>query len=1685
MQIPGYIVGDLLHRSAQSEVHRAVRTRDDRRVIVKSVSVQDEASVMRCRNQFDLSSTLSLTGVVRALDLVQTTSHLHLVMEDAGPADLRQVIARDAMSLEDILVYGERLASALESLHGHHILHRDLNPANIVVDPSDRSVRIADLGLAVRVPAAAPYHYTERLEGTLAYMAPEQTGRVRRPIDTRSDLYALGCVLYDMACRTPPFESDDALELIHAQIARTPVPVADRRTDLPASLATLIDTLLQKDPDRRYETAYGVMHDLAAIRRGLDTNTVVQLRTHDRSDRFKISTKVFGRARELDMMRAARQKSLDGRLTAVILRGTAGSGKSALLRTFEREARETGTVIIGGKFEQYGNPMPLFGITQALSTFVRGILREPDHVVQAWRERLREALGTNASLVRQNVPDLSVLIGEHDEQATSTIRAQEVQARLYIGISSMLRCISEHVQALVLSLDDIQWADTATFEFLAIMDNEIGDHPVTVVCTMRSEEVLADDHPLQTWINNVAERPLDLTVMDIYALGSDTITDLVQETFGISPSISAPLVQALQRRAGGNPLFSWQLLAYMVNEGIIHFDRRAREWTWDDVRLHVLPSQFDVQELIASRVGQLDEEPRMMLAIAACIGTSFHVDRLAKVAGIAREAAVAAIDHCMAAGLVTWGDATMTGVFEFVHDRIQQAAHSALPSAEQQRVHAAISRTYMDAHGHVPAEDLLEAAGHVERCIETFVSDIERRRAALIMYAAGHRARAQGALHVARRHLETGRTLEDAHLWASHHDVLFRARLELVDCLGAAGEYQAADALMPDVLERAATTIERADALYQHLKILTVQARFTEVLDIGIEALGLLGITVPKRPTKVDVVRRLLRALVVSRRVDTRRMLDRPFTHDPRVSLASQLLYGLTSPGYNFSVDLLTTIVLERTLLVLQHGHSDVSIDAYGMFGLVLCGLGRMQRGADFAQLSIDLVARSSDPGAQHRAHNTAAGNVLLWTRPIEECIEQFRLGGDVSVAAGEQHGTLWAFGVRSEQMLFAGRPVAELAAVLEDSVQILHSVYMRASGLPWTSIYFEAAVHRVLLAVAPETMPIPDLVELIEDDRSLKEHMVESNGAASMSSWLSSELQIAVLLWRTDAAIAVYAAFEAWKHGASGQVTDAERVFFGGLADAQRRLHASGRRTRTGPSLERCIRKYRTWAEASPRNFAHRLYILRGAKAIIDGKIDDAHREFADAVAAARAAHDLRLEALALEWMAIAAERSQYRDAAVAARQRAAAAWRAWGATALAERLDTHEGSAPIPTRLDRATITQTVDVDSLGMSQASIDIDTVLKASSAISSTIVFDDLVRDMLRIVIENAGADRAVLLLMDDGVPHITAVTSVQATPELGLHIPLHDATDVCRPVVLQALRTGSTTIVDDTQADEGLQTDPYIIAHGPRSIMVLPIAHQAKQVGLLYLENSSTTHVFTPDRSRVLQLLSSQIAISIENARLYAEQERLHAASARFVPTEFLASLGRKSIRDVRLGDAVRTSMTVMFADIRGFTSIAEGAPAEQVFHLLNQYLAGIVPVIRDHHGFIDKFIGDAIMGLFPRDPIDAVRAAQDISKALHAVNEQLRQEGHPTLSVGIGIHTGELVLGTVGSDRRMDTTAIGDTVNVAARIEELTKQHSVEIMISDDVLSAIDVSGLVIRHVGDTSIRGRSRSIGLHEVLP
>lgn len=1684
MMIPGYILGESVHRSAQADVYRAVRSKDDRRVIIKSVNARDEAVVARCRNHYDLTSTLTIAGVVRSIDFIQTTSHVHLVMDDAGPMNLRDLIAKGSMSIRDMLLYAEQLAAALDAMHSHHVLHRDLNPANVILDPLTQVAVIADLGLAVRVPAASPFYVTEKLEGTLAYMAPEQTGRVQLPIDARSDLYALGCVFYDMLCGAPPFVSADALEVIHAQIARTPTPIVERRFDVPAALIGLIETLLQKDPERRYATAYGVKRDVTAIRASLDSNATVTLRSDDRSDRFTIRQNLYGRSRELDILRTAHAAVQTPRIQAVIVRGTAGSGKTSILRSFERESRVQGSIVLTGKNEQFGIAMPLASIMQAITRFVRTILREPQHVVEQWSSCLQRALGANASLVVQSIPELHALVPAVPDGTQSG--AHETKVRLYTALAALLGEIADRCRSLIIVIDDLQWADGDTFELLSTLGSEIAGKPVLILCTVRSEESLAEGHPLHTWTDPEGATPFKIQTIDVFPLGSEAVTELVADTFSIDEKRARELATAIQRRTGGNPLFSWQLLSYMVNEGIVYFDRTLRQWTWDVARLDVMPSQFDVRELIAARFEQLDPAARRYLAIAACIGTSFTIDRLLRVTGDEREPVIWAIDQAMANGLLTWGDASMSDVFEFVHDRTQQVAHAAIPRADVPFVHASISATYVRADGSIDPEDLLTVAGHIELSLETLTDANAKRAACITLFHAGHRAVAQGAIQVARRLIDLGRSLEDDSLWSSHHDILVRASLEYAECMGALGMYEAVDTIIADVIPHCTTPLEVARAKYLHLKILTVQGRFDEVLDVGIDALKHLDIDMPRTPSRLYIVGKLIRTLIAVHGKTPAAIAMQPFSTDDRIRLATEILFGLTSPGFNFSVDLLSSIVLLRTLLVLRHGHSDVSVDVYAMLGLVLGGMKMYRRAATFAQLSIELAARTDDPGARIRAHNTSAGNILIWTRPVTDCIEQFRLGTNVAVASGEQHGTLWALGIQGEQILFSGHALSQVAAYNAQAVLLLHRVYQRTSGLPWTATYFESAVQKVIRAVAPDLPRVKDFDDVIDNGDDVLHHMMKSKDATAVCSWLLADLEIAVLQWESDKALSVYENFTPWKHALAGQALLIEREFYGGLAAAQALVtSANGRTSSLRRMLSRAVATFTSWRKGNADNFEARLRLLEGTRHIAYARYDQAMASLSLAGAAARQTGDLRLHALALEWSVIAIERSAFREAASIMRNRAAAAYRAWGATVLADRLMVHDELRPSAVRMDRPTITQTLEADSVGMTQASIDIDTVLKASGAISSSLVFEDLMRDMMRIVLENAGADRAVLLLEEGSEMQIVAVTTVSGTTIQAAGERIDEAATLCKPLVLQSFRTGTTVVCDDAVSDDDLSADTYVQQHLPRSLMVMPISHQSKIIGLLYLENSNTTHAFTPDRTQILHMLSSHMAVSLENARLYREQQQLTTSFARFVPTEFLESLNKHSVSDVRLGDAVRRTMTVMFADIRRFTSLSEHMNVDDNFRFLNSYLQFIEPDVYSHGGFIDKYIGDAVMALFPGGADAAVKAAIAMQHSIARYNVERRRQGQEAIDVGIGLHTGEVMLGTVGSAHRMDTTAIGDTVNLASRVENLTKSTNSPVLITGATFDALEhPSQFVTRRVGEETVRGRSEALTIYEVI-
>ncbi len=816
-----------------------------------------------------------------------------------------------------------------------------------------------------------------------------------------------------------------------------------------------------------------------------------------------------------------------------------------------------------------------------------------------------------------------------------------------------------------------------------------------------------------------------------------------------------------------------------------------------------------------------------------------------------------------------------------------------------------------------------------------------------------------------------------------------------------------------------------------------------------------------------------------------KRRYTEDFNMDTTLRLADMLLFQLTAAGYNFGPEIMGHITLTRGMLAATHGHGPSTIDVYAHAGLVFMGAGLPNKALELGELALSLVDRSTSYEARARAHFIHLAHIHFWMKDFSSILPRFQRGIEFATRSGSQFLVFWGEGVAAELSAFAGIPLHLQHMRIQQGLDNLHTVYQRTDNLPWTSTYFLAAVSRVNYAYNPQLVPQKELSGLLENADGLMQDMIAAKDATAICSWSISEMKLALL--REDISMGERAMlrFAEYKHGSVTQWTQCEVELYTALL--------IGVAVRHGPlrpefvkRLRLAVHRLNTFAKRNSGTFGARASLARGIWNVHQQQYHQAFINFQQASQQAHEAKNLFLEATALEWSALAAESTIASNLATTIRQKAARLYRQFGAPVLAEKLESRKSQIRNEGALERVSLSQTIQTSTattISLHRYAFDIDSIIKASSAIAGEIVHRNLVHRLLSIVLENAGADEGALIIETDAGLIIEAILSVVDGSFSLVSKPVEKSAAVCESALNLVVRTNDPLVVDEAFRDADYAGDPYIQERKVRSMMVIPIQHKGQRIGLLHVVNTHISQAFTPERLEVVKLLTTQIAVSLENARLYDEQRATLEAAARFVPREFLDALGMRSIREVSLSAGVRTTITVLFADIRRFTSISEQLSTDATFDLLNRYLKLVVPIIRKHQGFIDKYVGDAVMALFPGKPSDAVRAAQEIHAALQDFNAQQQASRNHRVTVGIGIHTGEVMLGTVGTADRLDTTVIGDTVNIAARLEELTKTYNTAILLSGETASLLDDNHAVLKPQGTEVIRGRMATVDLYSI--
>jgi predicted ATPase/signal transduction histidine kinase/tRNA A-37 threonylcarbamoyl transferase component Bud32 len=1608
LNVPGFTISEQLHQGSRAVVYRARRAKDDLPVVLKAPRsprpTLEEAG--RLRAELRLGQLVQHPAVIRYHELVWDQHRPVLVIEDFGGEALSALIEAGPLSLPRFFELALGLAEGLAAIHGCGIIHRDINPSNVVCDRGGAGrAKIIDLGIAALLAHSGEAQDAppQQIEGTLRYISPEQTGRMNRSVDHRTDLYSLGVTFYELLAGRVPFEAQDPLELVHAHLARTPPSL--RPSDLPDVVVDIVARLLAKTPEERYQSADGLAEDLRRCRQTLTGDGDVPsfaLGQRDVSSRFALPEKLYGREAELEQLLGALERAHDGGRILLSVTGRSGSGKTALLRELQQLARERGAFFVRGRFDSQRRETPHSAFIEVGAELVRRVLTLSEDHIDAFREQLQRAMGEAGQVLIDVLPQVELLIGPQTE--TVSLPQAEAELRFNRLACAFFALFADARHTLVLQLDDLQWADAASLKLIELLMAERELHHLLLVGSYRTDE-LTPTHALSLALRAVATGPAETEQLELGPLGPEELTALLADTLGAGSDDVRALAETLHAKTLGNPLFVAQFLRALHAEGLLRFDPEARAWRWDAAQIAARKVSDDVAELLLARMNRLPEATRQVIELAACAGHRFDLATLEALAerplGWVAEAIQPAIEGgvlracCAGYGRLVahlaarpddGQDPGLEGTVrcEFVHPRFQQAAYGRTPAARRQQLHLRLGRMLRRSLGaEALQERIYEVVQHFEAGLDGLDDPAERLEVARLCLAAGERALASSAYATAIHHYEAGAALlPQQGRWEEHYELTFELLEQRYFAqMMTRAPHEEGMPLARELVEHARGLTHRMRVMGGQIVDLSRLRRVEEALELGAAPLRELGLELlpDDLPQAILQAHDELEQLLGGR--ELAELVDLPPMTDPEKIAAMRLLGAMSMPIYMRHRELLPLQAMANVKLTLEHGNGEGSAMAYCTYGKVLAHtFGDYNLGYAFGRLG----RRLSDKLGAFRAGTRLVTVMIDWVRePLHEVVERMRRTVRMGVEGGEFNFAAICASMTPSFAFCAGTPLEPL---LEEGRGYVELITQHQGDVGVREIDLNITLCEALLGQRPRERALFDSED--EAERALEVMRVRNPEGVV---WYHTQRARLELLFgdprrALEHADAAYG-FVDWEMGHFG-CYDLDFLHALALArclDEPEPADVDDLRRR----LEQRSTQLQGWVDGGAgTNLRHKALLVAAELCRLRGERGEVGAAYERAIQAAAASGMIQDQALANELAARHYDATGLEKVARVYLQEAYYCYQKWGAAAKLRLMEREHPSLGRPERSTGTTTTYATDgtVQSTtrtttGDRAPALDYSTVLEAARAISGEVVLADLLRKLLAISAENAGAERAFLLLR--GAKALTVEAAWEPGDEavrLLAGVALADFDQLSAGVANYVVRTRESVVLDNAGAEGRFQSDPYITRQSTRSLLCAPLTNQGRVVGLLYLENNLVSGVFSPDRLELVELLCSQAAISIDNASLYAELEQKVEARTR--------DLARKN---EQLNESLERQSQMQNQLLISEKMASLGNLVAGVAHELNTPIGAVVASVDTAARALEKLRAAVDLEAAPRGP-RLVTLLEDSHRVIHTAGERVSE---------------------------------------------------------------------------------------------
>jgi len=1477
LSLANYQELELIFDEGKTSIYRARREYDSSLVVIKVLSTEYPSlqDIARIKHEYEILKNLNIAGVVKAYNLEKYNNHFALILENIDGVSLKEIIKTQKIELHDFLQIAVDISQSLGELHQQQIIHKDIKPPNILINWSERLIKIIDFSISSRLSKENPQlDNSNLLEGTLAYISPEQTGRMNRSLDYRTDLYSLGVTFYEMLTGRLPFNVTNPMELVHCHIAKQPAPISELKPDIPPVISAIVMKLLSKNAEQRYQSAFGLKADLEKCLHQLESTTYIadfKIGQQDKSGLLYIPEKLYGRAEEINTLLTAFAQVSQGSKELILVTGYSGIGKSALVNELHKPIVQKRGYFISGKFEQFKRNIPYASLIQAFQGLVKQLFMQSTNRLAMWRKRLLNALGPNAQIIIDVIPEIELIIGKQIK--VPELDSLESQNRFNLVFLKFIRVFAQKVHPLVIFLDDLQWADLASLKIIQLLATDSETANLLIIGAYRDNEVDAG-HQLTLALQEIEKTNIIIKRINCQPLKLNDLEELISDTLKSTIEEIRPLAELILNKTAGNPFFYTQALRYIYQEKLLTYNFNTGQWEWDIEQIHRIGITDNVIDLMIDKIQKLHINTQNILQLAACIGNRFDLGTLAIINEKSSRETADELWEAILTGLVLPLDETyklpqliediydLVIDYKFLHDRVQQAAYTLIPNAHKKQVHLRIGQLLLKNLDHSLLEEkIFDIVNQFNIGAELISNQAERNTLAELNLMAGMKAKDSTAYESSLKFFRLGLAVLAEDSWETHYQLTLDLHVETVELEYINTHFEQAEYLFESVIENSQNILHSVKVYEKKITFYISNLRVKEALDIVLLVLEKLGVTLSQSPpTELKI----------------ESLVNLPIMTDANKIAAMRILMLSTAAAAFADPPLLLMISFTMVNLCLQYGNSSLSAYAYATYSRYLCGRAQdIESGYQLGQLSLKLLEQFNAQELKAKIYFIYNCFVRPWKEHIKETIEPLRETLKIGLETGdtEYAGYSGIFAILND--FSTGE---NLEVLSERQVQYLE---LAQSIKQDHFIYYMLILKQTIL----------DLVQGVKDESSYLEGEIcnrsiiqnFTNNTTGIFLVYLNKLILCYFSGNYIQAIKNVQLAKPYALSASGSIRALQYNFYHSLALLARHIHQNSKSILstedelavTLEQVEINQQQLQKWAFYAPINNQHKYELIEAEKARLLGQPLLAMEYYDRAISSANDSGYIHEEALANERAAefyLSLGRSKI---AALYMTKAHYCYICWGAKAKVKQLESKYSKLITKSSTFNQTESHTVSITSSSTTLTSqLDLITVIKASQTLSEEIILDNLLQKLMGIVIENAGAEIGYLILEREGSLFIKVRKTVGKNELMSQQIDENNAQEYLPISLIRYVnKIREDLVIDNATATGNFISDPYIIKNKVKSILCIPIIHQGKQLAILYLENSLIVGAFTADRLQILKLLSSQVAISLENAYLYANLE--------------------------------------------------------------------------------------------------------------------------------------------------------------------------------------------------------------------